>query len=239
MTNRFKSNADILGKKHTILIVDDDPDIVRLIKAYLDVKVYKVLEASDGESAMRMVATQNPHLMVLDVNMPGLSGLEVCRNLRAAKKTQNLPIIILSARKDDIDRILGLEFGADDYVTKPFNVQELVLRINSVLKRAYREKSASDAMVYGDLSVDFARHEVKVKNKPIQLTLTEFKLLACLLENPGQVKSRDYLLEHVWEHGEGVYSRTVDTHIQRLRNKLNKAGQYIETVRGIGYRLQE
>jgi len=221
------------------LIVDDDPDIIRLIKAYLSEKVYKILEASDGESAMRMATTKSPDLMVLDVNMPGLSGLEVCRNLRADKKTHKIPIIILSARKDDIDRVIGLEFGADDYVTKPFNIHELVLRINNVLKRVYGEETSNDALTYGVLSVDFARHEVKVKNKAIKLTLTEFKLLASLLENPGQVQSRDYLLENIWEHGEGVYSRTVDTHIQRLRNKLNEAGQYIETVRGIGYRLQE
>ena len=239
VTRRFKSKVDNLVKKYTILIVDDDPDIIRLIKAYLSEKVYKVLEASDGESAMRMATTKSPDLMVLDVNMPGLSGLEVCRNLRADKKTHDIPIIILSARKEDIDRVIGLEFGADDYVTKPFNIQELVLRINNVLKRVYGEKTANDALTYGVLSVDFARHEVKVKNKAIKLTLTEFKLLACLLENPGQVQSRDYLLETIWEHGEGVYSRTVDTHIQRLRNKLDEAGQYIETVRGIGYRLQE
>ena len=185
------------------------------------------------------LAAKRPDLVVLDVNMPGLSGLEGCRNLRADKKTQNVPIIILSARKEDIDRVLGLEFGADDYVTKPFNIKELVLRINSVLKRVYGEKSTSDVMAHGILSVDFARHEVKVKNKPIDLTLTEFKLLSCLLERPGQVQSRDYLLEHIWEHGEGVFSRTVDTHIQRLRTKLKQAGSYIETVRGIGYRLHE
>jgi len=237
--SRSKSNADTSGKKFTILIVDDDPDIVRLIKACLSKNNYKILEASNGESAMDLVASKHPDLVVLDVNMPGLSGLEVCRNLRADKKTQNIPIIILSARKDDIDKVLGLEFGADDYVTKPFNVNELVLRIKGVLKRVYGGKNSSDAMVYGVLSVDFARHEVKVKNKTIKLTLTEFKLLSCLLENLGQVQSRDYLLEHIWEHGEGVFSRTVDTHIQRLRTKLNEAGHYIETVRGIGYRLQE
>ncbi len=134
MPSRSKSNADTSGKKFTILIVDDDPDIVRLIKTYLSKNNYKILEASNGESAMDLVASKHPDLVVLDVNMPGLSGLEVCRNLRADKKTQNIPIIILSARKDDIDKVLGLEFGADDYVTKPFNVNELVLRINGVLK---------------------------------------------------------------------------------------------------------
>jgi two-component system phosphate regulon response regulator PhoB len=145
----------------------------------------------------------------------------------------------LSARSDEIDRVLGLEFGADDYVTKPFNPQELILRIHSVLKRVYKGADGPEIFSRNDLTVDFLKHEVTVKGQLIQLTLTEFKLLSSLLESVGQVKTREFLLEHIWEHSEGVYSRTIDTHIQRLRTKLKSAGRYIETVRGVGYRFHE
>ena len=171
--------------------------------------------------------------------LPGLSGLEICRALKADKNTREIPIIMLSARGEEIDRVLGLEFGADDYVTKPFSPQELILRINNVLKRVYKVEVAIEGFTQGDLTVDFLKHEVTVKGELIQLTLTEFKLLSSLLETVGQVKTREYLLEHVWEHGDGVFSRTIDTHIQRLRTKLKDAGRHIETVRGVGYRFQE
>ncbi|MCZ6513279.1 MAG: response regulator transcription factor, partial [Nitrospinae bacterium] len=200
---------------------------------------FELFTAVEGESALNIVRTQKPDLVVLDVNLPGLSGLEVCRTLRANKDTRDIPIIILSARSDEIDRVLGLEFGADDYVTKPFNPQELILRIHSVLKRVYKEDSKPENFSGGDLTVDFLKHEVTVKGQLIQLTLTEFKLLSSLLDNVGQVKTREFLLDHIWEHGEGVISRTIDTHIQRLRTKLKSAGRYIKTIRGVGYRFHE
>jgi two-component system phosphate regulon response regulator PhoB len=226
-------------RRHSLLLVDDDPDILGLLKSQFRDEPFEVLTAADGESALNIVRAQKPDLVVLDINMPGLSGLEICRALKADKNTREIPIIMLSARNQEIDRVLGLEFGADDYVTKPFNTQELILRIHSVLRRVYKVTEATEGFTQGDLSVDFLKHEVTVKGQPIQLTLTEFKLLSSLLEAVGQVKTREYLLEHIWDHGEGVFSRTIDTHIQRLRTKLKEAGRYIETVRGVGYRFQE
>lgn len=231
--------SDKNTRRHSLLLVDDDPDILTLLQAKLKKEPYDIFTASEGEAALNMVRTQKPDLVVLDVNLPGLSGLEICRSLRADKETREIPIIMLSSRGEEIDRVLGLEFGADDYVTKPFNTQELILRINNVLRRVYKEDASDESFSQGDLSVNFLKHEVTVKGETVQLTLTEFKLLSSLLESVGQVKTRDYLLEHIWEHGEGVYSRTIDTHIQRLRTKLKEAGRYIETVRGVGYRFQE
>ena len=226
-------------QRRSLLLVDDDPEILTLLQAKFAKEPFDLLTAVEGESALNIVRTQKPDLVVLDVNLPGLSGLEVCRSLRADKDTRDIPIIILSGRSDEIDRILGLEFGADDYVTKPFNPQELILRINNVLKRVYKEDSGPEIFSRGDLTVDFLKHQVTVKDQLIQLTLTEFKLLSSLLESAGQVKTREFLLGHIWEHGEGVISRTIDTHIQRLRAKLKEAGRYIETVRGVGYRFHE
>ncbi len=227
------------SQRHSLLLVDDDPEILTLLQAKLKDEPFEIFTATEGESALNTVRTQKPDLVVLDVNLPGLSGLEICRSMKADKSTQGIPIIMLSARSEEIDRVLGLEFGADDYVTKPFNTQELILRINNVLKRVYKEEEATEGFTQGDLTVDFLKHEVTVKGQPIQLTLTEFKLLSSLLESVGQVKTREYLLEHIWDHGEGVFSRTIDTHIQRLRTKLKEAGRYIETIRGVGYRFQE
>lgn len=233
--------ADSPPKDHryTLLLVDDDPEVLALLQKKFEDEPFKIFTAAEGASALSIVKTERPDLIVLDVRMPGLSGLEICRFLKADKNTREIPIIILSARSDEIDRVLGLEFGADDYVTKPFNTQELILRIHNVLRRVYKVEESTEGFTTGDLTVDFLKHEVTVKGQPIQLTLTEFKLLSSLLETVGQVKTREYLLEHVWDHGDGVFSRTIDTHIQRLRTKLKEAGHHIETVRGVGYRFQE
>jgi len=233
------ANPSQKRRRHSLLLVDDDPDILGLLQSQFRDEPFEVFTAAEGESALNIVRTQRPDLVVLDINMPGLSGLEICRTLKADKNTREIPIIMLSARNQEIDRVLGLEFGADDYVTKPFNTQELILRIHSVLNRVYKAAETTEGFTQGDLTVDFLKHEVTVKGQPILLTLTEFKLLSSLLEAVGQVKTREYLLEHIWDHGEGVFSRTIDTHIQRLRTKLKEAGRYIETVRGVGYRFQE
>jgi two-component system phosphate regulon response regulator PhoB len=227
------------NQRYSLLLVDDDPEILTLLQAKLKDEPFKLFTAAEGTSALSIVRAEKPDLIVLDVRLPGLSGLEICRFLKADKKTREIPIIMLSARSDEMDRVLGLEFGADDYVTKPFNAKELILRIHNVLKRAYKGEEATEGFTQGDLIVDFLKHEVTVKGQLIQLTLTEFKLLSSLLETVGQVKTREYLLEHVWDHGDGVFSRTIDTHIQRLRTKLKEAGRHIETVRGVGYRFQE
>jgi DNA-binding response OmpR family regulator len=233
------ANPPQKSQRHTLLLVDDDPEILTLLQARLRKEPFEIFTAAEGETALNIVRTEKPDLVVLDINLPGLSGLEICRTLKSDKSTREIPIIMLSARSDEIDRVLGLEFGADDYVTKPFNSQELILRIHNILKRVYREGEVTEGFTQGDLTVDFLKHEVTVKGEPIQLTLTEFKLLSSLLETVGQVKTREYLLEHIWDHGDGVFSRTIDTHIQRLRTKLKEAGHLIETVRGVGYRFQE
>ena len=227
------------NQRYSLLLVDDDPEILTLLQAQFKDEPFDVLTAPEGASALGLIRNQKPDLIVLDVRMPGLSGLEICRFLKADKNTRDIPIIILSARSDEIDRVLGLEFGADDYVTKPFNSQELILRIHNVLRRVYKGGEVSEGYTQGDLKVDFLKHEVTVKGELIQLTLTEFKLLSSLLETVGQVKTREYLLENIWDHSDGVFSRTIDTHIQRLRTKLKDAGDHIETVRGVGYRFQE
>ena len=227
------------NQRYSLLLVDDDPEILALLQEQFKGQPFDIFTAPEGASALSLIRNQKPDLIVLDVRMPGLSGLEICRFLKADKTTREIPIIILSARSDEIDRVLGLEFGADDYVTKPFNSQELILRINNVLRRVYKDEEMTEAFTQGDLKVDFLKHEVTVKGEHIQLTLTEFKLLSSLLETVGQVKTREYLLENIWDHSDGVFSRTIDTHIQRLRTKLKGAGHHIETVRGVGYRFQE
>ena len=220
-----------------ILLIDDDPDLLNILKVKLGMEGYIVSAALDASSGHKKIIDQQPDLILLDIDMPGKNGLELCKTLRSSPENSKLPIIILSARDEQIDRLLGLEFGADDYVTKPFDIRELVLRIKSLLNRVYSSKGTKSNFQFGCLSVDFDSHSVKVKNKPVSLTLTEFKLLSYLVADPGKTKSRDFFLEKVWNYGEGVYSRTIDTHIQRLRTKLNEAGGYIQTVRGVGYRF--
>lgn len=225
--------------KNNILLVDDDNDLLALLQLKLAEEGFKVSTANEGDSALKKIRKSPPDLVILDVNMPGMNGMDICKALRADDKTYNMPVIMLTARDEEIDRVLGLEFGADDYVTKPFNTRELILRIKSVLKRAVDIGEHSKSFEYGCLRVDMKNHEVKVKNKNIPLTLTEFKLLSYLIENPGKVQTRDFLLDQIWEYGEDVFSRTVDTHVQRLRSKLHEAGIYIQTVRGVGYRFKD
>jgi len=225
--------------KNNILLVDDDQDLLAVLELKLSGDGFKVQTALDGESALKKIKKKSPDLVILDVNLPGMNGMEICKTLRSEEQTKNIPILMLTARDEEIDRVLGLEFGADDYVTKPFNTRELVLRIKSILKRAQGMPETKETFEYGCLRVDMKNHEVKVKNKVIALTLTEFKLLSYLIENPGKVQTRDFLLDHIWDYGEDVFSRTVDTHVQRLRSKLNEAGNYIQTVRGVGYRFKD
>ena len=224
---------------NNILLVDDDKDLLAALELKLVKEGFKVETASDGEAAIKKIRLKIPDLLVLDVNMPGMSGMDVIKILRSENRTVDVPIIMLTARDDEVDRVLGFEFGADDYVTKPCNTRELILRIKSVLKRVYAPPEPKEQFSYGCLCVNLANHAVKVKNVDVNLTLTEFKLLARLIESPGKIKPRDVLLEQIWEYGDGVFSRTIDTHIQRLRSKLKEAGVYIQTVRGVGYRFQD
>ena len=225
--------------KETILVIDDDEDLQNLLKLKLGNEGFNVRVADGGVSGIEMAKGKRPSLVVLDLNMPGMNGMDVCRTLKSDDKLRKIPILMLTAKSDEVDRILGLEFGADDYLTKPFNPRELILRIRNILKRLHPDENEKKSAQYGVLTVHFNTHEVMVKSKPVALTLTEFKLLASLIDRPDQVKTRDYLLAQIWEYGDGVYSRTVDTHVQRLRAKLKEAGRYIETVRGMGYRIHE
>ena len=220
-----------------ILLIDDDPDLQNALRIKLGKEGFVVTSALDACVGQKKITNQKPDLVLLDIDMPGKNGLELCKSLRANPGNNNLPIIILSDRNEQIDRLLGLEFGADDYITKPFNIRELVLRIKNIFKRVNSSNVGKDKFCSGCLIVDFESHSVKVKNKSINLTLTEFKLLSHLVADPGSTNSREFLLEKIWDYGEGVYSRTIDTHVQRLRSKLKEAGGYIKIVRGVGYRF--
>ena len=223
----------------TILIVDDEPDVVDLLVFNLQKAGFKTVTAADGNVALQKVRTEMPALIVLDLMLPGLNGTEVCRQLKANPKTAGIPILMLTAKAEEVDRIVGLELGAEDYLTKPFSPRELILRIKTILRRSAGTPVASEVIKLNDLVVDIAKHEVTFKGKPIELTATEFKLLVLLLERRGRVQTRDVLLTDVWGYEGDVDTRTVDTHVRRLREKLGKAADWIETIRGVGYRFNE
>ncbi len=222
--------------KQTILIVDDEPDAIELIRFNLKAAGYDVLTAEDGEEALRKARQHIPDLIVLDLMLPEVDGLEVCKILRRDPATAATPILMLTAKAAEIDRVLGLELGADDYVTKPFSPRELVLRVKALLRRHQTEPAAEQIRV-GDLLIDVPRHLVSYKDEPIKLTATEFKLVRVLAERRGRVQSREKLLQDVWEYDNMIDTRTVDTHMRRLREKLGPAAKYLDTVRGVGYRF--
>ena len=224
---------------NTILIVDDEPDVVDLLVFNLQKAGFKTLTARDGNAALQKARNELPALIVLDLMLPGLDGTDVCRQLKADQKTAPIPVIMLTAKAEEVDRIVGLELGADDYITKPFSPRELILRVKTVLRRVAGNIAPGEILKLNDLVVNIAKHEVTFKCKPIELTATEFKLLAMLLERRGRVQTRDALLTDVWGYEGDVDTRTVDTHVRRLREKLGKAADWIETVRGVGYRFNE
>jgi two-component system phosphate regulon response regulator PhoB len=196
-----------------------------------------VVKAEDGERALRLAREEVPALMVLDLMMPGLSGLEVVRQLKQSPQTARIPVIMLTAKAEEVDRIVGLEIGADDYVTKPFSPREIVLRVQSILRRTEPLTVAQDELEVGPIRVDRIRHEVRVDGQALEFTATEFKLLTVLMERCGRLQSREVLLNDVWGYESVIDTRTVDTHIRRLRDKLGAAADLIETVRGFGYRM--
>ena len=224
--------------KPGILVVDDEPDALELIEFNLQKAGFAVSTAADGEEALRKARDHSPNLIVLDLMLPEVDGLEVCKSLRGDSRTTNIPIIIVTAKTAEIDRILGLELGADDYVTKPFSPRELVLRIKNLLRRRHAPAQVKDVIRFRDLCVDVPRHEVTVKSARIELTATEFKLISLLAQRSGRVQSREQLLGDVWGIQAEVTTRTVDTHVKRLRQKLGPAADYIETLRGVGYRFK-
>ena len=225
----------------TIFVAEDEPDMLEMVSANLRSAGFNILAAEDGATALASVREQRPSLVVLDLMLPGMSGLEVCRALKRDPATAAIPIIMLTARAEEVDRIVGFELGADDYITKPVSPRELVLRIQSILRRASQPPApvADDELRLGMIAIDRAKCEVQVKKKRIELTATELKLLTTLIERRGRVQSRDTLLNDVWGYESVIDTRTVDTHIRRLREKLGPAADYIETIRGFGYRMVE
>lgn len=222
-----------------ILVVDDEPDAIELIRFNLKASGYEVLTAEDGEEALAKARKFSPDMILLDVMLPEIDGLEVCKILRRDPATASLPIIMLTAKASEIDRVLGLEFGADDYVTKPFSPRELMLRVRNLLKRKESSKEEVERFQVRDIELDVSKYEVKIMGQPIDLTPTEFKLLQILIERKGRVQSRDRLLQDVWGYDQLIDTRTVDTHVRRLREKMGEAANYVATVRGVGYRLME
>ena len=220
-----------------ILVIEDESDVLELVVYNLKKAGYQTLSARDGALGLQKTRDELPSLVVLDLMLPGLEGTAVCRQLKADPKTASIPVIMLSAKAEEIDRIVGLELGADDYVTKPFSPRELILRIKNLLSRG--RVLPAEVIKAGDVTVDLAKHQATVKGEPVELTATEFKLLATLLERRGRVQTRDTLLTDVWGYEGDVDTRTVDTHMRRLREKLGKAAETIETVRGVGYRFAE
>ncbi len=222
-----------------ILVVDDEPEAVELLEFNLKQAGFDVVTAADGAQAIKKARSVLPSLIVLDLMLPEIDGLDVCKMLRRDPATAGIPIIMLTAKAAEMDRIVGLELGAEDYITKPFSPRELVLRVKKVLQRGQAGQAEPVSLKFGDLLIDPPRHLVKWRGKPIDLTATEFKLLAILAQRRGRVQSRDQLLRDVWEYNSLIDTRTVDTHMRRLREKLGAAGKYLTTVRGVGYRFVE
>ena len=221
-----------------VLVVDDEPDLLTLVRYNLERDGFEVGEAVDGEEAMLMIAERQPDLVLLDWMLPRLSGIEICRRIRRSAETQNLPVIMLTARGEEDDRVRGLEIGADDYVVKPYSPAEMVARVRALLRRA-DPAQLSETLEYADISMDLAAHKVHRDGVPLKLGPTEFKLLRVFMERPGRVLSRERLLDLVWGSGVYVEDRTVDAHVGRLRKALNAGGKtdLLRTVRGVGYAL--
>lgn len=226
--------------KPLVLVVEDEADIVTLLKYNLEKEGFRVVSAGDGEEALLLAAEQTPHIVLLDWMLPLMSGLEVCRQLRRSSKTRDIPIIMLTARGEEGDRVRGLNSGADDYITKPFSPTELVARMRAVLRRAI--PAMNDEMLrFGDVEMDLAAHRVRRQGRDVHLGPTEFRLLRHFMQHPGRVFSREQLLDIVWGHDVYVEPRTVDVHIRRLRKALNEETEtdIIRTVRSAGYALDE
>jgi two-component system phosphate regulon response regulator PhoB len=223
----------------TILIVDDEPDLVRTVEYALRKEGFRTSIAHDGKTALAQCNRDPlPDLILLDLMLPDISGTEVCRQLRSQERTRELPVVMLTAKDDEIDRVVGFEVGADDYVGKPFSMRVLLLRIKAILRRSDLPPPREKEIRFGVLRIDMQAHRVWVGEEEIILTALEFRLLTTFLERRGRVQTRDTLLHDVWGHVPGLPTRTVDTHVQRLRKKMGAASEYIETLRGVGYRFR-
>jgi len=222
-----------------ILVVEDEPDLLALVRINLEQSGFEVETAENGSDALAALRRAPPDLMLLDLMLPDVPGTEICRRIRGSAELSELPIIMLTAKADEVDRVVGLELGADDYVTKPFSPRELMLRVRAVLRRQRPDTTPARVIEHGDLSLDPERHRCFVDGEEVDLTAKEFSLLQCLMRRPGRVMTRDRLLDDVWGSDITVTTRTIDTHLKRLREKLGRAGDLIETVRGVGYRFAE
>jgi two-component system phosphate regulon response regulator PhoB len=223
--------------KPKILVVDDEPDALEVLGFKLKEAGYTPVFAADGLKAIAAVRIERPDLIVLDLMLPEIDGLEVCKILRRDPATASIPVIMLTAKAAEMDRVLGLELGADDYVTKPYSPRELVLRIRKLLKRAKTAEESGDHVRAGVLEIDVPRHTALVEGRPVTLTATEFNLLTLLAQRRGRVQTRERLLQDVWGYETAIDTRTVDTHMRRLREKIGAAADYLETIRGVGYRF--
>jgi len=226
--------------KEKILIVEDEKDIVKMLEYNLKKDGFRTISAQDGEDALEYAVREHPDLIILDLMLPGMDGLEVCKELKKETKTALIPIIMLTAKAQESDKVVGLELGADDYVTKPFSPRELIARIKAVLRRAKEKDKLPEVLRLGDLVIDLSKIAVSVKDKPVELTAKEFELLKTLIKAKGRVLSRDYLLDTIWgfDHAVEIQTRTVDVHIRTLRKKLKSEAKHIVTVKNYGYRFE-
>lgn len=225
-------------KQQTVLVVEDEEDILELVAYNLEQAGLRTVKARDGEEAMAAVFRERPDLVVLDIMLPKIDGKEVCRRIRQNEKTRSLPVIMLTALAEEVDRIVGFELGADDYLPKPFSPKELVLRVRAVLRRREQGVEAREPLRFPGLLIDPEAFRVEVEGKEVPLTATEFKLLHYLASHAGKIQRREVLLDRVWGYSYEGYARTVDTHVRRLRQKLGPARERIETLRGVGYRFK-
>jgi two-component system phosphate regulon response regulator PhoB len=222
-----------------LLLIEDERDLLKVLEFNLRQAGHEVLTAARGRDGLQLAREQHPALVVLDLMLPDIPGTEVCRTLKQDPKTSDIAVLMLTAKGEEVDRVVGFELGADDYMVKPFSVRELLLRINAILRRGQSEPEAQASTDFGVLRIDRGAHRVWVKGEEIELTALEFKLLVTLLDRKNRVQSRSALLDEVWGVVADVTTRTVDTHVKRLRQKLGAAGDYVETVRGVGYRFAE
>jgi two-component system phosphate regulon response regulator PhoB len=225
-------------KKGTILVIDDEKDLIELVRYNLEKDGFDVIAATDGQSGLEVVKKHRPDLVVLDLMMPGIDGLQICQQLRADPRSGRIPLIMLTAKATEADRIVGLELGADDYITKPFSPREVLARVKAVLRRSSPAAEQRQEIRVGDLSIDLGGHEVSFRGQRILLTATEFRILEFLATRPGRVFSRDEIIDAALGNETAVFDRTVDVHITAIRRKLGTGAEYIETVRGFGYKFR-
>ncbi|MBF0524083.1 MAG: response regulator transcription factor [Deltaproteobacteria bacterium] len=225
--------------QETVLVVEDEKDILDLVEYNLVGAGFRVLRAMDGIEGLRLAKSERPELIILDLMLPNMDGKEVCRRIRQDEHIHTIPVMMLTARTEEIDRIVGFELGADDYLTKPFSPRELALRVQAILRRLKETDSVNKFIQFPGMIIDSDKHRVEVDGRDVDLTVTEFRLLHYLAANPGKVQTRDALLDRVWGYTFEGYARTVDTHIRRLRKKLGTHKDRIDTIRGIGYRFRE